>query len=434
MYYILKRTNNSKKSFIEVRYKDDDVNKSIAGFKWVKTFEEATPISPETIDSPDFIALFKKMKLKSVAVWMTDKETNLQEDDFWLVDKSFIHYIDTKGLKESVESAWTTEPNLSEEPQSSQVDSFLERIKKNDEQNVYKSFQDIPTPFSRVAFGEIMRDTNILCVYNNERKETMPMLKTMETASDVDIDSDSVLSKENILLETDSLLEALTAYHEASPLREVQLKEQLICVQQGVLDIVEYLTSISTKLSSEDYIQIGTVLQKLLVARNSIKLEYAKIQLVNRFLNDPEKVNIQETLALMDARTYKPRVLTELFDDEGHVNNDADIYALRDIHSDIMSKKQRPLKKPKSCSCPPSNSVHSTSIRTIPTPELVQRMNFKVERILKDETFPFYYKQLKRKKLLDRYVANVYNVSIQVLHTAMKEYEVRKSKPVLNYC
>ena len=85
MYYILKRTNNSKKSFIEVRYKDDDVNKSIAGFKWVKTFEEATPIPPETIDSPDFIALFKKMKLKSVAVWMTDKETNLQEDNFWLV-------------------------------------------------------------------------------------------------------------------------------------------------------------------------------------------------------------------------------------------------------------------------------------------------------------------------------------------------------------
>ena len=147
---------------------------------------------------------------------------------------------------------------------------------------------------------------------------------------------------------------------------------------------------------------------------------------MNRFLNDPEKVNIQETLALMDARTYKPRVLTELFDDEGHVNNDADIYALRDIHSDIMSKKQRPLKKPKSCSWPPSNSVHSTSIRAIPTSELVQRMDFKVERILKDETFPFYYKQLKRKKLLDRYVANVYNVSVPVLRTAMKEYEIRK--------
>ena len=104
----------------------------------------------------------------------------------------------------------------------------------------------------------------------------------------------------------------MTAYQEASPLREEQLKEQLICVQQGILDIVEYLTSISTKLSSVDYIQIGTVLQKLLVARNSIKLEYAKIQLVNRFLKDPEKVNIQETLALIDARTYKPRVLTEL--------------------------------------------------------------------------------------------------------------------------
>ena len=176
------------------------------------------------------------------------------------------------------------------------------------------------------------------------------MLKTMETVSDVDIDSDAVLNKENILLETDSLLEALTAYHEASPLREEQLKEQLICVQQGVLDIVEYLTSISTELSFEDYIQIGTVLQKLLVARNSIKLEYAKIQLVNRFLNDPEKVNIQETLALMDARTYKPRVLTELFDDEGHVNNDADIYALRDTYSDIMSKKQRPPKKAADCS------------------------------------------------------------------------------------
>ena len=104
------------------------------------------------------------------------------------------------------------------------------------------------------------------------------MLKTMETASDVDIDSDSVLNKENISLETDSLLEALTVYHEASPLREAQLKEQLVCVQQGVLDIVEYLTSISTELSSEDYIQIGTVLQKLLVARNCIKLEYAKIE------------------------------------------------------------------------------------------------------------------------------------------------------------
>lgn len=311
MYYILKRANNSKKSFIEVRYKDD-IKKGVAGFKWVNTFKEATPIPPETIDSPSFIALFKKMKLKSVTVWMTDKEANFQEDDFWLVDKSFTHYVGTKGLKESVESAWTTKPNFSEESQPSQVDNFLERIKKNDEQNVYKSFQDIPTPFSRVTFGEIMRDTNILCVYNNEKKETMPMLKTMETVSDVDIDSDAVLNKENILLETDSLLEALTAYQEASPLREEQLKEQLICVQQGVLDIVEYLTSISTKLSSEDYIQIGTVLQKLLVARNSIKLEYAKIQLVNRFLNDPEKVNIQETLALIDARTYKPRVLTEL--------------------------------------------------------------------------------------------------------------------------
>lgn len=430
MYYILKRTNNSKKSFIEVRYKGDDIKKGVAGFKWVNTFKEATPMPPETIDSPDFIALFKKMKLKSVAVWMTDKEANLNENDFWLVDKSFIHYIDTKGLKESVESAWITNPNLSEESQPSQVDNFLERIKKNDEQNVYKSFQDIPTPFSRVAFGEIMRDTNILCVYNNERKEAMPMLKTMETASDVDIDSDSVLNKENISLETDSLLEALTAYHEASPLREAQLKEQLVCVQQGVLDIVEYLTSISTELSSEDYIQIGTVLQKLLVARNCIKLEYAKIQLVNRFLNDPEKVNIQETLALMDARTYKPRVLTELFDDEGRTNNDVDIYALRDAHSDIIPKKQRPLKKPKSCSCLPSNSVHNASIRAVPASELVQRMDFKVERILKDETFPFYYKQLKRKKLLDRYVANVYNVSIQVLRTAMKEYEIRKSKPL----
>ena len=426
MYYILKRTNNSKKSFIEVRYKGDDIKKGVAGFKWVNTFKEATPMPPETIDSSGFLALFKKMKLKNVAVWMTDKEANFQEDDFWLVDKSFIHYIDTKGLKESVESAWITNPNLSEESQPSQVDNFIERIKKNDEQNVYKSFQDIPTPFSRVAFGEIMRDTNILCVYNNERKETMPMLKTMETASDVDIDSDSVLNKENISLETDSLLEALTAYHEASPLREAQLKEQLVCVQQGVLDIVEYLTSISTELSSEDYIQIGTVLQKLLVARNCIKLEYAKIQLVNRFLNDPEKVNIQETLALMDARTYKPRVLTELFDDEGRTNNDADIYALRDAHSDIIPKKQRPLKKPKSCSCLPSNSVHNASIRAVPASELVQRMDFKVERILKDETFPFYYKQLKRKKLLDRYVANVYNVSIQVLHTAMKEYEARK--------
>lgn len=350
MYYILKRTNNSKKSFIEVRYKGDDIKKGVAGFKWVNTFKEATPMPPETIDSPGFLALFKKMKLKNVAVWMTDKEVNFQEDDFWLVDKSFTHYVGTKGLKESVESAWTTKPNFSEESQPSQVDSFLERIKKNDAQNVYKSFQDIPTPFSRVTFGEIMRDTNILCVYNNEKKETMPMLKTMETVSDVDIDSDAVLNKENILLETDSLLEALTAYHEASPLREEQLKEQLICVQQGVLDIVEYLTSISTELSSEDYIQIGTVLQKLLVTRNSIKLEYAKIQLVNRFLNDPEKVNIQETLALMDARTYKPRVLTELFDDEGHVNNDADIYALRDTYSDIMSKKQRPPKKAADCS------------------------------------------------------------------------------------
>lgn len=426
MYYILKRTNNSKKSFIEVRYKGDDIKKGVAGFKWVNTFKEATPMPPETIDSPGFLALFKKMKLKNVAVWMTDKEANFQEDDFWLVDKSFTHYVGTKGLKESVESAWTTKPNFSEESQPSQVDSFLERIKKNDAQNVYKSFQDIPTPFSRVTFGEIMRDTNILCVYNNEKKETMPMLKTMETVSDVDIDADAVLNKENILLETDSLLEALTAYHEASPLREAQLKEQLVCVQQGVLDIVEYLTSISTELSSEDYIQIGTVLQKLLVARNSIKLEYAKIQLVNRFLNDPEKVNIQETLALMDARTYKPRALTELFDDEGRVNNDADIYALRDAHSDIISKKQRPLKKPKSCSFPPSDSVHSTSIRAIPTSELVQRMDFKVERILKDETFPFYYKQLKRKKLLDRYVANVYNVSVPILKTAMKEYEIRK--------
>lgn len=319
MYYILKRTNNSKKNFIEVRYKGDDIKKGVAGFKWINTFKEATPIPPETIDSPGFLALFKKMKLKNVAVWMTDKEANFQEDDFWLVDKSFTHYVGTKGLKESVESAWTSKPDFSEESQPSQVDSFLERIKKNDEQNVYKSFQDIPTPFSRVTFGEIMRDTNILCVYNNEKKETMPMLKTMETASDVDIDSDSVLNKENILLETDSLLEALTAYHKASPLREEQLKEQLICVQQGVLDIVEYLTSISTELSSEDYIQIGTVLQKLLVARNNIKLEYAKIQLVNRFLKDPEKVNIQETLALMDARTYKPRVLTELFDDEGRI-------------------------------------------------------------------------------------------------------------------
>ena len=325
-----------------------------------------------------------------------------------------------------MESAWIPKSDSSEEFQPSQIDNFLERIKKNDEQNVYKSFQDIPTPFSRVAFGEIMRDTNILCVYNNERKETMPMLKTMETASDVDIDSDSVLNKENISLETDSLLEALTAYHEASPLREEQLKEQLVCVQQGVLDIVEYLTSISIELSSEDYIQIGTVLQKLLVARNSIKLEYAKIQLVNRFLNDPEKVNIQETLALMDARTYKPRVLTELFNIEGRVNNDVDIYALRDAHSGIMSKKQRPPQKTTDCSWSSANSVHDTSIRAIPASELVQRMDFKVERILKDETFPFYYKQLKRKKLLERYVANVYNVSVPVLKTAMKEYEIRK--------
>lgn len=426
MYYILKRTNNSKKNFIEIRYKDNDVRKGIAGFKWVKSFHEATLISPEVIDLPDFISLFKQMKLKSVAIWMTDKEKDCHEGDFWLVDKSFTHYIETKGLKESVESAWIPKSDSSEESQPSQIDNFLERIKKNDEQNVYKSFQDIPTPFSRVAFGEIMRDTNILCVYNNERKETMPMLKTMETASDVDIDSDSVLNKENISLETDSLLEALTAYHEASPLREAQLKEQLVCVQQGVLDIVEYLTSISTELSSEDYIQIGTVLQKLLVARNSIKLEYAKIQLVNRFLNDPEKVNIQETLALMDARTYKPRVLTELFDIEGCVNNDVDIYALRDAHSGIMSKKQRPPQKTTDCSWSSANSVHDTSIRAIPASELVQRMDFKVERILKDETFPFYYKQLKRKKLLERYVANVYNVSVPVLKTAMKEYEIRK--------
>ena len=91
-----------------------------------------------------------------------------------------------------------------------------------------------------------------------------------------------------------------------------------------------------------------------------------------------------------------------------------------------MAKKQRPPKKATDCSWSSANSVHNTSIRAIPTSELVQRMDFKVERILKDETFPFYYKQLKRKKLLERYVANVYNVSIQVLHTAMKEYEVRK--------
>jgi hypothetical protein len=98
--------------------------------------------------------------------------------------------------------------------------------------------------------------------------------------------------------------------------RHQELSEQQSKFDGQVSDIVHYIEFNTGKLNACDGYKAYKLLQDTLVERRKVKDELQIIQTVRDRMNAEDIANVEQKIKELEARTYKPRELTYLFEKE----------------------------------------------------------------------------------------------------------------------
>ena len=312
MYYLFKRKKGERIFFIRVE-QNFPLDKC-RGIQWVEDFSEASLITPGQMRTCGIYERMSRMKIKTPEVWISDCENPTEESQFWKINDDLYKYWKDIGNVKAVEDTWSASSCDSLKDKDSPLDKFVQKLQKS-EQITCKSFDELSNQDSFKDFQKIMEDANGICIFDDVKsKGTQPMINTLETVMESNMKvGDWVLDDEQIILDSDNLIHFLLQHQNNSKNRKQQLQEQVYYITQGMVDIIEYLTLSDTDLSFEADIHLAEALHKLLVARNRIKKEYAKIQLIDKYLQNPESINLPQIDYYLESRSYRPRILNELF-------------------------------------------------------------------------------------------------------------------------
>lgn len=98
--------------------------------------------------------------------------------------------------------------------------------------------------------------------------------------------------------------------------RHQELTEQQSKFDGQVSDIVHYIEFNTGKLNACDGYKAYKLLQDTLLERRKVKDELQIIQVVRDRMNAEDIANVEQKIKEIEARTYKPRELTYLFEKE----------------------------------------------------------------------------------------------------------------------
>jgi hypothetical protein len=98
--------------------------------------------------------------------------------------------------------------------------------------------------------------------------------------------------------------------------RHQELAEQQSKFDGQVSDIVHYIEFNTGKLNACDGYKAYKLLQDTLLERRKVKDELQIIQVVRDRMNVEDMTNVEQKIKELEARTYKPRELTYLFEKE----------------------------------------------------------------------------------------------------------------------
>ena len=98
--------------------------------------------------------------------------------------------------------------------------------------------------------------------------------------------------------------------------RHQELAEQQSKFDGQVSDIVHYIEFNTGKLNACDGYKAYKLLQDTLLERRKVKDELQIIQVVRDRMNAEDIANVEQKIKEIEARTYKPRELTYLFEKE----------------------------------------------------------------------------------------------------------------------
>jgi hypothetical protein len=98
--------------------------------------------------------------------------------------------------------------------------------------------------------------------------------------------------------------------------RHQELAEQQSKFDGRVTDIEHYIEFNTGKLNACDGYKAYKLLQETLLERRKIKDELQMIQVVRDKMNAEDIANVEQKISELEARTYKPRELTYLFEKE----------------------------------------------------------------------------------------------------------------------
>lgn len=98
--------------------------------------------------------------------------------------------------------------------------------------------------------------------------------------------------------------------------RHQELAEQQSKFDGQVSDIVHYIEFNTGKLNACDGYKAYKLLQDTLLERRKVKDELQIIQVVRDRMNSEDIANVEQKIKEIEARTYKPRELTYLFEKE----------------------------------------------------------------------------------------------------------------------
>lgn len=98
--------------------------------------------------------------------------------------------------------------------------------------------------------------------------------------------------------------------------RHQELAEQQSKFDGQVSDIVHYIEFNTGKLNACDGYKAYKLLQDTLLERRKVKDELQIIQVVRDRMNAEDIANVEQKIHELEARTYKPRELTYLFEKE----------------------------------------------------------------------------------------------------------------------
>lgn len=315
MYYLFRRKKGEHILFIKIE-QDFPLGKC-RGIQWVEDFSSASLITPGQMRACGIFERMSRMKIKTPEVWITDCNNPTEESQFWKINDDLYKYWKNMENVKAVEDIWNGNIEDSLKDGDSSLDKFVQKLQKS-ELMTHKDVDELSSSDPFKDFQQIIEDANGICTFDGiKNKGTQPMINNLETVMSSNMKvGDWVLDDEQIILDSDSLIHFLFQHQNNSKNRKQQLQEQICYVTQGIVDVIEYLTLSDTDISYEAYLHLAEALHKLLVARNRIKKEYAKIQLIDKYLQNPESVNLLQVDYYLESRSYRPRILNELFKKE----------------------------------------------------------------------------------------------------------------------